>query len=674
MSPPNLADHQPIEEAATMPDPSHVKSVAVHPGIGVARIGNAAGEEDYFFGPEVPGAGPHAAGGFRNASGGLKRQATRFRIYATLQNDEVVEVTAKDAGIEWRVELANLKAGWYRFTTAMDLARHLAVSTTRRNPEVGRDNLDIGFLDRASLDIVPSRKTISGTERSGGEFAFDDGEFFGKKVYLGELRTDDQGRLLVLGGRGATGTQPVGKVAPTFANNDGWHDDVADGPVRATVTIGDRIFEADPGYVVVTPPNYGPSLFGVLTMDDVAHEAFYAAGFCRPPERPSFTNDIWPIFDRLSGNQWVNHGIFLLHGHGSPLDARAPEIVKRLADPSNEAKPFRQAVFKLFRDPEAIKPSSATLPPFYGDGVDYGFGAPLPLDTSADLSLTVTLHRMLGQWADGQFESDWQSFPVLPDFDRLPPVEQCRALDRANLYDLLGGPFHPGIELTWIMRQPSLWRAPYRLKLAPEGVRARQDFGSELTPEICLAASGPLSETGAGALTRWLGVPWQTDAGSCASGGEYTPTYYLSVPSFWGARVPNDVLPQAALQRLVDPALNPIQRAKHFDARKDWYRLIQRRSGQTRAQAMVEQWWRLGIVEPVEASAEHGFGGVLHIEIPTADDQPQHDPTLALITSVEQLPGQQPAELERLAAAPPLKPPSSKTFKRPRIHYGPGDI
>jgi hypothetical protein len=90
----------------------------------------------------------------------------------------------------------------------------------------------------------------------------------------------------------------------------------------------------EPGYVLVTLPNFGPGLFGVLTMDDVAREAFYAPGFCKPPDRPSFTNDIWPVFDRLTGNQWVNRGIFTLHGRGSPLDARDPTVVHRPADDS----------------------------------------------------------------------------------------------------------------------------------------------------------------------------------------------------------------------------------------------------------------------------------------------------------------------------------------------------
>jgi L-Lysine epsilon oxidase N-terminal len=191
----------------------------------------------------------------------------------------------------------------------------------------------------------------------------------------------------VLGGRGATGAHPADKATTTFANNDGWHDDVSDGPVRATVAIGDRTFEAEPGYVVVTPPNFAPGLFGVLTMDDVAREAFYSAGYCTPPVRPSFANDIWPAFDRLTGNQWVNHGVFLLHGRGSPLDARDPTVVTRLADASDAARPFREAVFKLFRERETYVYTPAALPSFYGDGVDYGFPPvpPAAFDASADL-------------------------------------------------------------------------------------------------------------------------------------------------------------------------------------------------------------------------------------------------------------------------------------------------
>jgi L-Lysine epsilon oxidase N-terminal/L-lysine epsilon oxidase C-terminal domain len=438
-------------------NPKDVVAVRVHPGIGVARLGNAPEADDYFFAADVPGAAPSPTGGFRDDLGRIKRQAARFRIYATLKSGEIRELTAADGDIQWRVEIANLKAGWYRFTNAMDLPRNLTVAVERRNPAVGRDDLDFGALSRTKLAIVPQGQEISGRLRSG--CVFDDGHFMGQPVYLGELRTDRDGRLIFLGGTGASGPGSTGAAIATFANNDGWHDDVSDGPVRATVTIKGIRFEAEAGYVIVAPPNFGPGLFGVVTMLDVAREAFYDAGFMSRPGRPDFTKDIWPIFDRLTGSQWVNQGIFMVHGYGSPLDARDPAVVARLADASSAQLGFRQAVAALFRDPADRCYRPAALPAFYGDAVDYvlTFGLPVSPDGAGGLSLTKTLFHMMQEWGKGHFTGGWKGFPTLQSFSSLSPADQCDALDQAGLYELLGGPFHPGIELTWIMRVPRLW-------------------------------------------------------------------------------------------------------------------------------------------------------------------------------------------------------------------------
>ena len=42
-----------------------------------------------------------------------------------------------------------------------------------------------------------------------------------------------------------------GKPADTFANNEGWHDDVSDGPVTATLEIDGRAVPVDPAWVIV---------------------------------------------------------------------------------------------------------------------------------------------------------------------------------------------------------------------------------------------------------------------------------------------------------------------------------------------------------------------------------------------------------------------------------------
>ena len=97
---------------------------------------------------------------------------------------------------------------------------------------------------------------------------FDTGKFIGKTIYLGELRTDEAGRLIVLGGRGKSASFD-GTKAVTFANNEGWHDDVSDGPVTAKVIYDGQELKVDPAWVVVAPPNYAPMQKSVRTMWDL---------------------------------------------------------------------------------------------------------------------------------------------------------------------------------------------------------------------------------------------------------------------------------------------------------------------------------------------------------------------------------------------------------------------
>jgi len=109
------------------------------------------------------------------------------------------------------------------------------------------------------------------------------------------------------------------------------------------VSIDGTSIEALPGYIVVAPPNYAPGLFGVVTMDDVVAELFQPN-----TTETQFTRDIWPVFARLTALQWVNHGLFMAHGFGSPLDADQAAVQAKLADPSVAGKAWRDRVFHLF--------------------------------------------------------------------------------------------------------------------------------------------------------------------------------------------------------------------------------------------------------------------------------------------------------------------------------------
>ncbi|WP_406233034.1 LodA/GoxA family CTQ-dependent oxidase [Nocardia sp. NBC_01009] len=71
---------RPSGRAATSPppagsdtDPSHIAFAQIHPGIGVARVGNSP--DEFFLGPEAPGIIPtNPEGPFKDAQGRMKRQ------------------------------------------------------------------------------------------------------------------------------------------------------------------------------------------------------------------------------------------------------------------------------------------------------------------------------------------------------------------------------------------------------------------------------------------------------------------------------------------------------------------------------------------------------------------------------------------------------------------------
>ena len=99
-----------------------IVKVAIHPAIGIARVGNSP--TDHFFAPEVPCEPPSDPDRFRDPQGRIKRQAVRFRIYGLNERGEVVrELTAKDPGVEiaWKVHVANTKADWFQFEMAFDI-------------------------------------------------------------------------------------------------------------------------------------------------------------------------------------------------------------------------------------------------------------------------------------------------------------------------------------------------------------------------------------------------------------------------------------------------------------------------------------------------------------------------------------------------------------------------
>ncbi|HTH06695.1 MAG TPA: LodA/GoxA family CTQ-dependent oxidase, partial [Ilumatobacteraceae bacterium] len=304
----------------TTTDPmARVVAVAVHPAVGVARVGNSA--DSFFFGPELPGSIAVAPDGFKDATGAMARQAARFRIFGYDATGAVVqEITAADADIVWTVSVANKKAAWYDFDRAMDLPVAAAVE---------RRNAGVTGADRDRLVVAPGERSIGGPAAE--PVALDGGHFLDEPVSLGELLTDELGHLVFVPAQGR-GYAPGQAPLASFANNDGWCDDTCDGPVSATVTIGGQSLQAEPGWVVVAPPNYGPGVrAGLVTGYDSARlgwDTFDGAALTAADV--SFRDDILPILSRIVDLQWVNAGYLGSNGWGSGADYLAPELLAQL--------------------------------------------------------------------------------------------------------------------------------------------------------------------------------------------------------------------------------------------------------------------------------------------------------------------------------------------------------
>jgi hypothetical protein len=553
----------------------------IHPAIGVARVGNS--ETGYFIGPEVINPPPATAKERRDDDGALKRQAALFRIYGYNAAGEVVgELTADTAAIEWQVELAHLKAAWYQFQIALDIPEAATADPSlRRNKDEP---------DRTKLAILGGKHAISGRNAPPAAtlVAFM-GKFYDQPVYLGELQTDDAGRLRVLGGRGKTGSVP-GAPLITVANNDGWHDDSADGPVTATVSIGGRSIEVDPAWVVVGPPNYAPDLKSACTMYDLLVDVFTDTGAIAPPANVSFTNDILPIFQRLAALQWVNAGYAVAFGYGGWIDLLTPAMIAKLSDNSKGNRGFRSQIAHSFRDYDRDGWSPDPWPWIYGDAVAIQPFAQTPRQNS---TLAKNQLLCLQHWADGNFTPDYPpARPPARKIEDVPLAEQPAMLDRAALEFCLADVFHPGCEITWPMRHATMYMAPFR-------IRHRQNetippVGDVLTPADALAVDGPLFGQLAGWLTRWMAVPWHTDAASCRSQGDYDPTYDPYVPTFWPARVPNQVVSENDYKIIVDTTKPRRDRVATFKARADWFLQTLEKAGQLRG--MVERYGSMGVV------------------------------------------------------------------------------
>jgi L-Lysine epsilon oxidase N-terminal/Ferritin-like/L-lysine epsilon oxidase C-terminal domain len=432
------------------------KIYKIHPAIGIARLGNSP--DQFFLAPEIPSQPMMEliADGqeipvqkYKDSGGRLKKQAARFRVFEFEEDDrgnmsQGREITADEAAIEWRVELANRKAASLIFVNESD-----PPTSPLRNPGI----------PEADLVIAPQFGSISGKNQR--LLASPNGKFQRKEVYLGELHTDNSGRLLVLGGNGISESVPTGLPIRNFANNPGWYDDTSDGPVTAIITFnGQPPREVDEkAWVIVAPPDYAPEIKGIVTLYDIAYQAAVTNGWLTPPAIPSFRDDIFPLLNRAASLRWVNQ-----FAYWNSI-SRDWQKLSSLTEP--DAARLRQEVYDL------------TI-----DVVESGI--------LRNLQYTAVQRRMLEQWRDGNFKDDF-AVPALPL--TLTPDN----IDRAALEQGMGGGFFPGIEAGIRMTYPEIYASPFRLT------------------RTAFTHNGVTRSLVAGSVTERMAVPWQADFLKCNS-------------------------------------------------------------------------------------------------------------------------------------------------------------
>lgn len=277
-----------------MPEKMKIKSIRIHPGIGIARLGDS---DEFYIGPEAPGVvvdpggrnGPGPEGGtYRDSGARLKRQAQRYRVYAYDANDQVVAELTSDSGlvqsVRWRVHVRNMKAANYAFQGAYlfdpDELRNPSIQSGKKPIERDKLIIDPGVHTIASGQVgavIMKGDIFTGIEKSmlPGALRF---EGFtpkdtskevevtykaAKGIELGQLRLDAKDRLLFVPapGKGECVTTPKvalsnpsatvnppngpeeGKNPLTnqfaYFNVPGWWDDTCGGEIDVTVTLKD---------------------------------------------------------------------------------------------------------------------------------------------------------------------------------------------------------------------------------------------------------------------------------------------------------------------------------------------------------------------------------------------------------------------------------------------------
>jgi len=437
-------------------------------------------------------------------------------------------------------------------------------------------------------------------------------------------------------------------------------------------------------WITTAPPDYAPQIEPFVTMFDMLAGASYQPSDLSKIQTQF--SDVFPILYRMYRMQWVNQADFSdnsLNVELANIDFTC--LMTNTKDPSNKEtnEKIRQRIFNLFRNPlfdgasVHLDPNGETLSssrvipskdktnikqrsgkselklPYYpNDGVDYP-GSPMQW-----FAIPPFMYQHLKNWSEGKFTVTDEEIKQSKNIDTLAKYyieevfgkspNQALLSARAALDGLYGGGFHPGVELTWPMRRNAIYHnnsnqggvtdkvnllglREFRLNAATEKQQQDimyNDFGRIISVADVAQSIGKnadndwLWQCTPGDLTKWMGIPWQSDAASCQA--VYTAEDF-PIPTWWAANLPVHIIPTDRYHKFKDSKTSdtvkpngltmPVaealdesvfeqQRIAQFSQRLDWLHTADlgfvgyhAEGGYTNGLIqMVKQWKNLGMV------------------------------------------------------------------------------
>lgn len=357
---------------------------------------------------------------------------------------------------------------------------------------------------------------------------------------LGEMLTDSEGRLLVVGAFGkASGFKNDGSYDPNATlehdvNNNNWFDDTADGPVNAVLLFEDGTKTEIEGssWVVTTDPSYAPQIPNVVSLWEDMYNTWveqfdleptlfdkdntdeipvtnpeYNLGIgYNPSYQPNFENQIKPILNAAHLQMWATN--LVSEGQGAH---------KKVAEQSME-NPTWKSMMAFMRNPNIDN----------NDNPENGTRMPLSLGDSEEdfLAFSRTQYFFIYQWLIANQVSSGSI---------LGPGE---SLDRNVLGNCLGGRFSPGIEMTFIVRDTFLYQ-PWKTGTdfnanGPFRINQEKIDYTNLNQPVLGVGYTPLrtDQVQPGDICKFMSVPWHTDYNSCAT-HTTVPNLQNSKMTYW---------------------------------------------------------------------------------------------------------------------------------------------